>query len=1021
MRLLISIGFIWITCLTHAQHYRFHQYRVEQGLPSDIIKAVTQDSLGFFWIATDDGLVKYDGLQFTSYKSAFRSQFAKGFLHTRDGRLLAFGDLDVIEIQNRVDTVVFKKVLRGERYLTDSTIWFPKSIYQDKNGIIWLAEPKSVVRYDGSTIKRYDFGDAYRSPVFVRSFSFFEDDRDNLYTVSYNGTVFRYDEKQDVYVEQHGFTLPEDVSQVLFYKHKLLIAARNGLYVSEVVDGEVRPSVNIFPIRDVSNLLTAPDSSVLVSTFDEDLYRITLEDGFTWESMYFNFNGINSCYVSNEDDIWVATDKGIVLVQKNLFALADINSQTHFVEGIAQDKARNIIYYCNKETLVQLTPTLDGEWERDVLYENKNNYFQSLQFGSNGLWASCGYEVLLFQDGRIANTWNFSEQGNFVHDLFLDSGGNLWLSQAGNNHINVITDTSFSLVRYTLPGLQQNDINLVREGKDGIYAVGSGADSYLYFKPHTGSHFENISPKITFEVRGDFNVVDLAVHNGVLWLASTEGLLRYDHKTLTRLDLGEGFAEYPVSGVETLNDENILFSNSYGLFRYNIVAREYWLFDENSGLPSNTITDHGIFVTDKKEVWIGTSYGLAFATRPITENKKTATPYCVDARVNGESKRYNSGLYAPYGSFITLRFSPISFPENKINLQWRMDDHKTWRTIEDRQLSLSNLREGRHVVQVRAKKNTGLGWSEPTTLAIIIEVPYWKTVEFIFIILFAVVLIAWASYGISSIIMNQRRQVLQNLVNERTQELQKANEELMLRNTELDRFVYSASHDLSAPLKSILGLIQVAKMDTPGEMHSQYLSMMERSVNKLEEFIQEVVSYSRNIRMPVKYEAFNFTDFVRGLLQDHEYSPNFKYIEFKITDFTEQYMVSDLTRMKIILNNLLSNAIKFHWLDNGRTPFVHITLKAEEKNYIIMVTDNGRGIPEAHISRIFEMFYRATDETQGSGLGLYILKESVAKLGGKVQAFSKLEKGTTFHIILPIPKNHPTPASEVSNPYFNEG
>src|SRR6187551_334096 len=112
--LLIIIGLFMGTTVC-GQEYRFRQYRVEQGLPSDVVKAISQDSLGFLWIATDDGLVKYDGLRFTTYKSALHSQYAKSFLRTRDGRLFAIGDLDLVEIQNQVDTVVFRSVLKGTR------------------------------------------------------------------------------------------------------------------------------------------------------------------------------------------------------------------------------------------------------------------------------------------------------------------------------------------------------------------------------------------------------------------------------------------------------------------------------------------------------------------------------------------------------------------------------------------------------------------------------------------------------------------------------------------------------------------------------------------------------------------------------------------------------------------------------------------------------------------------------------------------------------------------------------------
>jgi signal transduction histidine kinase len=1000
MRITILFFLVFHAVPALSQEYRFHQYRVEQGLPSDVIKAVTQDTLGFFWIATDDGLVKYDGVRFTTYKNAFRSQFAKGFLHTREGNLYAFGDLDIIEIQNQIDTVVFKPVLRGQRYFSDTTIWFPKAMYQDFQGDVWIAEPRSVIRYKDKEMKRYDFGEENRSPVFVRSFTFFEDDERNLFAISYSGNIFRYDRNTDSFVAQTDLRLPEEVSHALFVNHKLLIAARQGLYMAEVKNNLITTPDNVFPIRSVSSLLLAPDSTIFVSTYTEDLYNISLEDGLQWENLYYNFNGINSCYISHEGDIWVSTDKGFVLVQRNLFTLADINSQSQFVEGIAHDPDRNVIYYANKESLVEISPSLEGEWERRVILDDKSNYFQSLVQRNGTLWASSTWNVFMIRKDKIVRSWDFSKEGNFIHHIALDSKDNVWLCQAGGKVITVI-DTSLQITRYPVEGMNQNDINYIVEGPGGMYAVADGKSEYLFFKADNSDFFRNISADIGFEVRGDFTVAHIAAHGNTLWLASSEGLLKWEDNAISRIDFGEAFDKYPVSCVEVMDDDNILFSNSFGLFRYNVVSNEYWLYDENSGLPSNTITNHGIFVTDEKKVWIGTSYGLATATRPITETWKTRKPYCVEARVNGVVHRFVEGLAAPYGAYITLQFSPISFPENKINLQYRLNESDSWRPIESRQLSLSRLPSGTHQVFVRAKKNTGLGWSDATMLTINVDSPYWKKVEFVFLIVFLVILIAWASYAISSAIMNQRKQYLQDQINQRTQELQRANEELTLRNTELDRFVYSASHDLSAPLKSILGLIIVAKLDDPGQTHTQYLSMMERSVHKLEDFIEDVVTYSRNTRMPVKVEPFNFKEFVESLLQDHEYSQNFKHIRFLIEDTLPEPIVTDVTRMKIILNNLISNAIKFHWIDNCRDPYIRIAAKKDNGVYELCVQDNGRGIREEHISRIFEMFYRATDEAQGSGLGLYILKESVVKLGGTVEAFSAVEAGTTFVIRLP--------------------
>jgi signal transduction histidine kinase len=1005
MRIVVFLFFLALFYLSDkaiAQQHRFHQYRVEQGLPSDVIKAVTEDSLGFIWIATDDGLVKYDGLRFSTYKDAVPGQYVKGFLHTKSGKLVAFGDLSAVEIVNLVDTVVFKPFLRGERFVNDSTLFFPKSIYEDKSGNVWFGEPKSVSKFDGQKLTRYDLGEANRSNVFVRSFSFFEAAGD-LYATAYNGNLFRYSPKVEKFLPVKDWAAGRDISAVLMLKDKVLVAARDGLFISQFVDGAFAPAKNLLPVGQISNLLMDSDSSVYVTTYGEDLYHVRFDRGLQAEKLDYKFSGINSCYLSRENDLWASTDQGLILVQKNLFMLSDPYSLTHFIEGIAFDPIQNKLFYCNKELLVELQGNAAGDWSRRVIEEDKNGYFQCLQFDGEKLWASTRWEVLVLGKSGIERRYDFSNSGNFVHDIFIDSKKNVWLSQAGTSTVKMI-DPAMGIHTFAVEGMSLKDVNVVREGKDGMYLSTSGLNGYLCFKAHNSDIFKNISLPIPFSSGADFNVSDIAVDStDRLWLATTDGLLMYKAGKISRVSFESAFERYPVTSVEVLDNENVLFSNSFGLFRLSTKTGEYWLYDENTGLPSNTITDHGIYVAPDKKVWIGSSFGIAHATGSLLEDRRTKMPYCVDARVNGNTARFVDGVTAPHGSFVTLRFSPVSFPENRVSIQWRFSGEKRWKSLQSSQLELSNMLHGKYKIEFRAKKNTGLTWSRENSVSLIIQPPYWKKPQFVLAVLLLIVFIAWASYAISAVIMNRRKQYLEKQINDRTQELQQANDELKQRNAELDRFVYSASHDLSAPLKSILGLIRVSKMDTPPEGHLEYLNMMERSVHKLELFIQEVVTYSRNARMPLNYEAFEFEPFVRGLLQDHEYAENYERIKFTIEDSLGTKIISDMTRMKIIMNNLLSNAIKFHWLEDGRNPVVNISICREHNHYILKVSDNGRGIQEHHIKRIFEMFYRAAEDAQGSGLGLYILKESVLKLGGTVEAHSKPEQGTTFTIKLPVP------------------
>jgi signal transduction histidine kinase len=987
-----------VTFYSAAQDYRVQRYRVADGLPGDVVKAVVRDSLGFMWIATDDGLVKYDGIRFTTYKAAFQSQYVKGFLLTKSKRLLAIGDLDVIEIQNKIDTVVFRSLIKGSRTRTDSTISYPRNIYEDRFGIIWLAEPQSLVKYVNGKLERYDLGAENHSPVFIRSFTFFENDDGALFAISYEGKIFHYDRTENKF-KNLSISINDQVSHVLYRQSTLWIAGSKGVYQATSGHNQISSPKKIFDIDLCSYLVEQNDSVMWVTTYNENLFKLQRSKDDDWRAtrIPFSFHDANHAYLSDHSDLWVSSDKGVLLVQEKIFSSADKNADSHFIESITEDTRGNTLYYCAKEFV--FAKDLLGRNPGRILLVNAQSYFQFVRFQNSRLWISDRAKVYLLENEKLKREWDFSKEGNFIHDMFIDSAGNLWISQEANNKAIVITNT-LDIVHHDMPMTKNNEVNVVREGNDGMYAASNGIDNYLFYRNGDGQ-FVNISAKPEFQVTGEFSINDLLVKGDTLWLASSEGLLMYTKSAVKKVDLGERFTQYAVSTVELLDNRNILFSNSNGLMRYDIITGEFWLYDENTGLPSNTITKQGIYVDHAKGVWIGTSYGIGYTQQLVRKTKETPKPYCVEAKVNGAVKRFAHGLQMPYGAFADLQFTSITFPE-KADLQWRFENENTWHVMDGGKLTLTDLNTGNYKIIVRAK-NLAQKWSDEVSFDIFVSKPYWQTASFIVAVLILIGIIAWISYMVSSHILEKRRLLLQNLVNERTHELQEVNRELVLRNTELDRFVYSASHDLSAPLKSLMGLINVARLEKPGPAHEQYLRLMERSILKLDQFIREVVTYSRNSRMPLKPEAFNFKEFIENLLCDFQYSPNYSQIKFIIEDFTSGEIVCDPTRLKIIINNLVSNAIHFHRTYGNIKPFVRIALSLENGNYVITVEDNGQGIGEAHIHKIFDMFYRASEDSQGSGLGLYILKESVTKMEGTVQVTSEVDCGTTFVIKLPVP------------------
>jgi len=227
------------------------------------------------------------------------------------------------------------------------------------------------------------------------------------------------------------------------------------------------------------------------------------------------------------------------------------------------------------------------------------------------------------------------------------------------------------------------------------------------------------------------------------------------------------------------------------------------------------------------------------------------------------------------------------------------------------------------------------------------------------------------------------------------------NQELKRANYELDRFVYSTSHDLRAPLNSMLGLIEIAKEDTNEELMLNYFKMLQGSAKKLDGFICDILDYSRNSRMEVNYEEINFSELLKGVTENLKFiGDNNRMVEFKIEISGKTSGYSDKSRLTTILSNLISNAIRYQ---NSQIPdpFVSIKIETSQTETKIVIQDNGIGIDKEVHAKIFDMFYRVSQESVGSGLGLYIVKEAVSKLNGDIKVQSEVGSGTTFSIKIP--------------------
>lgn len=277
--------------------------------------------------------------------------------------------------------------------------------------------------------------------------------------------------------------------------------------------------------------------------------------------------------------------------------------------------------------------------------------------------------------------------------------------------------------------------------------------------------------------------------------------------------------------------------------------------------------------------------------------------------------------------------------------------------------------------------------------------PFREHTEFIDNLLFTLnVLVSAFIAGYSMYMILSMNHDAENYLRQKQLTIEAQNKELQKTNEELDRFVYSVSHDLRAPLSNIKGLTALMTMDTQTP-REEFIKMIESSANRMEIFIRDIEHYSRNSRMELNMEYLNLHDLVADIIKSLSHFDNALKVSIENQIPADYVVYADSYRLRIILNNLINNAIKYADLAKEK-PYVRVSADLENGFHHIKITDNGIGIKEEHKQKVFGMFYRASASSKGSGLGLYIVKESADKLQSQVTVQSEYGKGSVFSLRL---------------------
>ncbi len=218
-------------------------------------------------------------------------------------------------------------------------------------------------------------------------------------------------------------------------------------------------------------------------------------------------------------------------------------------------------------------------------------------------------------------------------------------------------------------------------------------------------------------------------------------------------------------------------------------------------------------------------------------------------------------------------------------------------------------------------------------------------------------------------------------------------------NRELDQFVYKVSHDLRAPVASALGITAMMRSEKNLEQIKHYSEMLEGSMNKLDHFIHSIVEHTQNERLEPKNEYIDLRSQLAQHIEEMEFSFSVE-MQYSLEGEHDIPFWNDAFRVSTIFKNIISNAFRFHDRDKDIHELTVRWTVSDDKLEISFM-DNGMGIYNGHLERIFDMFYRATDRYHGSGLGLYIVKNALTRLGGDIRVDSIEHVGSRFTICIP--------------------
>lgn len=1034
IKILLFFIFNSVSVFSQRETFLFKHLTSSDGLSSNRIHAIKEDDEGFIWFATGDGLNRYDG----NIIEVFDKYVTCMELDVKTKNLL-IGTLTGLELFDK-NTWSFKPIRiknsKGDKldnvpvntlyhdaknqlflggdclYIINETFTnfikyeLPKDEKGEKSVITTINQVNSKHVLLGTrnglwqlNLKTGNYNAIYKNENLGIISKLFIDSKSNLWIGTYsNGIAFvkggNMNENPVFYKQENGFLINNRVSDIIEDEPQVFL-------IANIDGGLIRFDKNINKIDkfqpDIHNVnsingkaLTAimKDShkNVWIGTYNSgvnfvDRHRKKFENfqiNFKEDGLYNN--NIRALFQDSEGAIWVGTKEGGGLSKFN------------------RSKGTFIHYFPNTKKAISLAD--------DYVLSIEELDSRHLLIGT----FMKGIAIFNKETATFSHTIFYEKNSvyNMVYVIHKDRNKRIWMDYGG-------------LFFEFLP---QNKAYEKINGISGVKCILDKDDSHIWLgTSKLGLFLFNTKTKELNKTK--INATEInglrKDSQGNLWVATKTGLFlkKINTDQFINYTVKEGLVNNQVLSLEVDNTDNVWASTTNGLSKYDVTKRKFFNYDVHDGLQGNEFERYVSLKTVNGELLFGGRNGFnIFYPDKITEDSVAPKVVITNfnlfnkaAAIGGENSPLTKHISQTTNLTLTHEQSVITFgfvalnyssPEkNKYayKLEGFDDD---WNYVQNkREATYTNLPAGNYVFKVMASNSNGSWNTNYTSLKIKVLPPWWKTNYAYLVYTFILIILLATFYYFLYMYMSLKHNIeLGEIEKQNSKELHQAKLQ----------FFTNISHEFRTPLTLIISpLERLLNSEIRDTNMLKNLNLMNLNANRLLRLINQLMDFRKTEqgKMTLKVSKYNLIDITKEIAKSFEYKAEELSINYTIISAdSELYVYLDLEKYEIILHNLLFNAFKFTQKQGNISVEIFLNSLKDQKNVEIRVIDDGKGISENNISRVFEEFHQTDPGYSGTGIGLALTKNLVNLHKGTIRVESTLDKGSSFIINFLLGKDH---------------